>query len=71
MKDAYSFHLDQDTFDATYQAMYEAYAAILERLDLDYRAVQADPGLIGDGESHEFHVLARIGEDALAFSKKQ
>ncbi len=69
MKDAYSFHLDEQTFDETYRAMYDAYAAVLERLDLDYRAVQADPGLIGDGESHEFHVLASVGEDALAFSQ--
>lgn len=69
MKDGYSFHLDEDTFDATYQAMYEAYAAILTRLDLDFRAVEADPGLIGDGDSHEFHVLAQTGEDALAFSQ--
>lgn len=68
MKDGYSFHLDEETFDITYQAMYEAYAAILERLDLEYRAVDADPGLIGDGDSHEFHVLAQMGEDALAFS---
>ena len=69
MKDGYSFHLDEETFDATYQAMYEAYAAILTRLDLDFRAVEADPGLIGDGDSHEFHVLAQTGEDALAFSQ--
>lgn len=68
MKDGYSFHLDEETFNTTYQAMYDAYAAILERLDLEYRAVEADPGLIGDGDSHEFHVLARMGEDALAFS---
>ena len=69
MKDGYSFHLDEETFNATYQAMYEAYAAILTRLDLDFRAVEADPGLIGDGDSHEFHVLAQTGEDALAFSQ--
>lgn len=69
MKDGYSFHLDEETFDATYQAMYDAYAAILTRLDLDFRAVEADPGLIGDGDSHEFHVLAQTGEDALAFSQ--
>ncbi|MYD79264.1 MAG: proline--tRNA ligase [Gammaproteobacteria bacterium] len=69
MKDGYSFHLDEETFDATYQAMYDAYAAILTRLDLDFRAVEADPGLIGDGDSHEFHVLANTGEDALAFSQ--
>ncbi|MCY3883298.1 MAG: proline--tRNA ligase [Gammaproteobacteria bacterium] len=68
MKDGYSFHLDEETFNTTYQAMYEAYAAILTRLDLDFRAVEADPGLIGDGDSHEFHVLAQMGEDALAFS---
>ena len=69
MKDGYSFHVDQESFDVTYQAMYDSYSAILERLGLKYRAVEADPGLIGDGDSHEFHVLAQNGEDALAFSE--
>lgn len=69
MKDGYSFHLDEDSMDQTYTGMYEAYSAILTRLSLDYRAVEADAGVIGDGESREFHVLAESGEDALAYSK--
>ncbi len=68
MKDAYSFHLDAETFDETYQHMFDAYSAILTRLELDFRAVEADPGNIGDGDSHEFHVLAQTGEDTLVYS---
>lgn len=68
MKDAYSFHLDDDCLDTTYQKMYQAYCAIFERLGLDYRAVIADSGSIGGSVSHEFHVLAESGEDAIAFS---
>ncbi len=67
MKDGYSFHADQDSFDATYQAMYDCYARILERIGLAYRAVIADTGNIGGDQSHEFHVLADTGEDALAY----
>ena len=69
MKDGYSFHIDEESFEATYRKMYDAYGAILDRLELEYRAVEADPGLIGDGDSHEFHVLAGAGEDELAFSQ--
>ncbi len=68
MKDGYSFHLDDASFELTYQAMFDAYSRILNRIGLDFRAVQADPGTMGDGESHEFHVLADSGEDAIAFS---
>ncbi len=68
MKDAYSFHADQDSLDETYQAMFDAYTRIFTRLGLDFRAVQADTGSIGGNASHEFHVLADAGEDAIAFS---
>ncbi|MEO6968114.1 MAG: proline--tRNA ligase, partial [Rhodanobacteraceae bacterium] len=68
MKDAYSFHLTQDSVDETYKAMYEAYARIFTRLGLKFRAVAADSGAIGGDVSHEFQVLADSGEDAIAFS---
>ncbi|WP_273046788.1 proline--tRNA ligase [Pseudoalteromonas sp.] len=68
MKDAYSFHLSEECLDATYQAMHKAYCNIFERLNLDYRPVIADTGSIGGSVSHEFHVLAESGEDAIAFS---
>ena len=70
MKDAYSFHLDEESFEATYAAMHACYSAILNRIGLDFRAVEADPGAIGDGDSHEFHVLADSGEDEIAYSPK-
>src|SRR5690606_25958193 len=65
MKDAYSFHLDQDSLDQTYQAMYDAYSRIFSRIGLEFRAVRADTGAIGGNYSHEFHVLADSGEDAI------
>ncbi len=68
MKDGYSFHLDEESFEQTYAAMHACYASILDRIGLAFRAVEADPGTIGDGDSHEFHVLAANGEDELAFS---
>lgn len=68
MKDAYSFHLSQESLQATYDAMYKAYSRIFERLGLDFRPVIADTGSIGGNSSHEFHVLASSGEDAIAFS---
>ena len=68
MKDAYSFHLDQDSFDATYEEMYRCYERILNRMQLEFRAVQADTGNIGGDNSHEFHVLAQSGEDTIAYS---
>ncbi len=68
MKDGYSFHLDERSLDETYADMYSCYAAILDRIGLRYRAVEADPGAMGDNDSHEFHVLAAAGEDRLAYS---
>jgi prolyl-tRNA synthetase len=68
MKDAYSFHMTQDSLNDTYEAMYGAYSRIFERLGLEFRAVLADTGAIGGSLSHEFHVLADSGEDAIAFS---
>ena len=68
MKDGYSFHLDEVSFEQAYAAMHACYSAILARIGLDYRAVEADPGAMGDGDSHEFHVLADAGEDRLAYS---
>lgn len=68
MKDAYSFHLSAESLQQTYQVMYDAYSRIFDRLGLDYRAVLADTGAIGGSHSHEFHVLADSGEDAIAFS---
>ena len=68
MKDAYSFHLSQDSLQQTYDTMYQAYCNIFTRLGLDFRPVLADTGAIGGSMSHEFHVLAASGEDAIAFS---
>jgi prolyl-tRNA synthetase len=68
MKDAYSFHLDQASLEDTYRRMHETYSRIFRRCGLDFRAVQADTGSIGGHASHEFHVLAESGEDAIAFS---
>lgn len=68
MKDAYSFHLDQDSLQETYEVMYQAYSNIFNHLGLKFRAVIADSGSIGGAVSHEFHVLADSGEDAIAFS---
>lgn len=67
MKDAYSFHLTKDSLQETYDNMYQAYSNIFSRLGLSYRAVLADTGAIGGSVSHEFHVLADSGEDAIAF----
>ena len=68
MKDAYSFHIDQDSLQETYDTMYDAYCRIFTRLGLNFRPVQADTGSIGGSGSHEFHVLASSGEDDIAFS---
>ena len=70
MKDAYSFHLSDDSLQETYDRMYQAYSNIFTRLGLKFRAVLADSGAIGGNLSHEFHVLADSGEDAIAFSTK-
>ena len=68
MKDAYSFHLDDEGLVAEYNSMHAAYTRIFTRLGLDFRAVLADSGAIGGDASQEFHVLADSGEDAIAFS---
>jgi len=68
MKDAYSFHLDEESLQQTYKVMHETYCRIFDRIGLEYRPVQADTGSIGGNQSHEFHVLAESGEDAIAFS---
>ena len=68
MKDAYSFHVDEDSLHAEYRNMYDTYARIFTRLGLQFRAVAADTGAIGGSASHEFHVLADSGEDSLAYS---
>ena len=68
MKDAYSFHANAESLQETYDAMHAAYCAVFERCGLNYRPVAADTGSIGGNASHEFHVLADAGEDAIAFS---
>lgn len=68
MKDAYSFHIDHESLEQTYQDMYDAYSAIFTRLGLTFRAVEADTGSIGGNHSHEFQVLAEAGEDTIAYS---
>jgi len=68
MKDAYSFHSDQASLQETYNVMFETYSNIFKRLGLKFRAVLADTGNIGGSHSHEFHVLAASGEDAIAYS---
>ncbi|MEL7043578.1 MAG: proline--tRNA ligase, partial [Pseudomonadota bacterium] len=68
MKDAYSFHTSTECLQRTYEQMHLAYTRVFERLGLDFRPVMADSGSIGGSTSHEFHVLADSGEDAIAFS---
>ncbi|WP_456412565.1 proline--tRNA ligase [Thiolapillus sp.] len=68
MKDAYSFHVNQASLQQTYDLMHATYSRIFERCGLDFRPVAADTGAIGGSGSHEFHVLADAGEDAIAFS---
>lgn len=68
MKDAYSFHADFASLEATYRDMYDAYCRIFDRLGLNYRPVAADTGSIGGTGSHEFQVLADSGEDVIAYS---
>ena len=69
MKDAYSFHVSDEDLQREYRNMYDTYARIFTRLGLKFRAVAADTGAIGGSASHEFHVLADSGEDALAYSE--
>ncbi len=68
MKDGYSFHADYADLEREYRSMHETYIRIFTRFGLKFRAVAADPGAIGGTASHEFHVLAESGEDAIAFS---
>lgn len=68
MKDAYSFHLSDESLQETYDNMFQAYTNIFTRLGLNFRPVLADTGSIGGNASHEFHVFADSGEDAIAFS---
>ncbi|MBL4831677.1 MAG: proline--tRNA ligase [Aliivibrio sp.] len=70
MMDAYSFDIDKEGLEKSYQAMHEAYCRAFDRMGLDYRPVLADTGAIGGSGSHEFHVLAESGEDLIAFSSE-
>lgn len=70
MKDAYSFHLTQGSLQETYDVMHATYSTIFSRCGLEFRPVAADTGSIGGSASHEFHVLADSGEDAIAFSDR-
>lgn len=68
MKDAYSFHANMESLQATYDVMYDAYTQIFTRLGLRFRSVIADTGQIGGAHSHEFQVLAESGEDVVVYS---
>ena len=68
MKDAYSFHSNAESLQQTYDLMYQTYSTIFTRTGLVFRSVLADTGSIGGSHSHEFHVLADSGEDAIVFS---
>jgi prolyl-tRNA synthetase len=68
MKDAYSFDIDRQGLEQSYERMHAAYMRVFTRLGLDFRVVDADSGAIGGSRSQEFHVLAASGEDAIAFS---
>ena len=70
MKDGYSFDIDQTSFDETYQEMYDCYTRIFTRMQLNFRAVEADTGNIGGSNSHEFQVLATSGEDTIAYASE-
>ncbi|PSB92380.1 proline--tRNA ligase [Candidatus Pandoraea novymonadis] len=67
MKDAYSFDKDRASLAVSYKKMFDAYVRIFTRIGLEFRAVIADNGSIGGSESHEFHVIAETGEDAIAY----
>ncbi|TWO79707.1 proline--tRNA ligase [Denitratisoma oestradiolicum] len=67
MKDGYSFHVNYADLEREYQNMYQTYGRIFSRLGLSFRAVAADTGAIGGTGSHEFHVIAATGEDAIAY----
>jgi prolyl-tRNA synthetase len=67
MKDAYSFDRDADGLRKSYENMYDTYVRIFRRFGLEFRAVAADNGAIGGSGSHEFHVIAETGEDAIVY----
>lgn len=68
MKDAYSFHMSDETLDETYQAMNQAYSKIFSRLGLNYKAIIGDAGSMGGRESTEFMALSESGEDTIVYS---
>ena len=68
MKDAYSFHENEECLNKTYKIMFEAYKNCFNKIGFEYKVVNADNGQIGGSESHEFHVIADNGEDELIFS---
>ncbi|MDW3908998.1 proline--tRNA ligase [Staphylococcus saprophyticus] len=70
MKDAYSFHADEDSLDASYQDMYNAYGRIFKRVGINARPVVADSGTIGGSHTHEFMALSEIGEDTIVYSEQ-
>ncbi|MHB7942528.1 proline--tRNA ligase [Staphylococcus capitis] len=70
MKDAYSFHADEESLDATYQDMYNAYSKIFKRVGINARSVVADSGAIGGNHTHEFMALSEIGEDTIVYSNE-
>lgn len=70
MKDAYSFDIDEDGLQESYQKMYDAYCNIYSRCGLEYRPVEADTGAIGGSDSHEFMVLADAGEDIVVYCEE-
>ncbi|PHK50737.1 proline--tRNA ligase [Staphylococcus edaphicus] len=70
MKDAYSFHADEASLDASYQDMYDAYGRIFKRVGINARPVVADSGAIGGSHTHEFMALSEIGEDTIVYSEQ-
>ena len=68
MKDAYSFHENEECLNKTYNIIFEAYKKCFDKIGFEYKVVNADNGQIGGSESHEFHVIAENGEDQLIFS---
>ncbi|WP_052256610.1 proline--tRNA ligase [Salinicoccus sp. YB14-2] len=70
MKDAYSFHINDESLTQTYEDMYDAYSRIFKRAGLNYRAVEADSGAIGGSHTHEFMALADIGEDTIVYTEE-
>ncbi|MCM3665593.1 proline--tRNA ligase [Mesobacillus subterraneus] len=68
MKDAYSFHANQESLDQVYDRLFQAYSNVFKRCGLNFRAVIADSGAMGGKDTHEFMVLSDIGEDTIAYS---